>query len=216
MPVPPLATRLKKRIHREVAEAQDLIVLGTYDVVPGAVLHGGTSIWRCFGGNRFSEDVDFYLPPSAKVKSEALADRFARRGLPRQKLKETQDSLFARFGVGLTAVRFEASFRLVRGVVVRPYEMVDGTFAAVRTLNPEALLREKVAAYLDRRKVRDLYDVFILINRVRATEEVRHALGALRKASAKPVDAGLLGALVLSGSVPAVSDMLEAIDRWAR
>ncbi len=24
------------------------------------VMHGGTSVWRCYGGNRFSRYVDFY------------------------------------------------------------------------------------------------------------------------------------------------------------
>lgn len=58
----PLTLRLKKQAHKKVAEAQDLIVKELYSVFDGAVLHGGTAIWRCYGGNRFSEDVDAYLP----------------------------------------------------------------------------------------------------------------------------------------------------------
>ena len=44
MAVIPLALRLRKRIHREVALAQDLMVMEAYDRFPGAVLHGGTAI----------------------------------------------------------------------------------------------------------------------------------------------------------------------------
>ncbi|MBM3309818.1 MAG: hypothetical protein FJY77_06125, partial [Candidatus Altiarchaeales archaeon] len=52
----PLALRLKKQAHKKVAEAQDIIVRELYNVFDNAVLHGGTAIWRCYQGNRFSED----------------------------------------------------------------------------------------------------------------------------------------------------------------
>lgn len=32
-----------------------------YRIFPGGALHGGTAIWRCYSGNRFSEDVDAYV-----------------------------------------------------------------------------------------------------------------------------------------------------------
>ena len=34
------------------------IVESLLEVDPGIVLHGDTAIWRCYSGNRFSEDVD--------------------------------------------------------------------------------------------------------------------------------------------------------------
>jgi hypothetical protein len=54
----PLALKLKKRTHRTVAYAQDLIVPQIYVSFPFSVVHEGTAIWRCYGGNRFSEDKD--------------------------------------------------------------------------------------------------------------------------------------------------------------
>ncbi|MEM1546291.1 MAG: nucleotidyl transferase AbiEii/AbiGii toxin family protein [Candidatus Methanomethylicia archaeon] len=38
-----------------------------YNSFPEAVIHGGTAIWRCYGSNRFSEDVDVYLPLTVKM-----------------------------------------------------------------------------------------------------------------------------------------------------
>ena len=32
------------------------------------ILHGGTVIWRCFAGNRFSNDIDAYLNPKISLK----------------------------------------------------------------------------------------------------------------------------------------------------
>lgn len=192
------------------------MVMGTYDVFPTAVLHGGTAIWRCYGGNRFSEDVDFYLPPSERGKSASLSVDFQRKGLPEQKLRETPNSVLAKFGSGPSAVRFEATFRRAGGAVVRRYEMLDGSFAAVRTLSAGSLLEEKALAYLGRRKVRDLYDVFYLVqvaeDAAGALEPVRRLVRSFRA----PADGGNLRATVITGSVPTVAEMREEIELWAR
>jgi hypothetical protein len=58
----PLMNRLRKEYHKKVAYAQDLLVIELYSVIPDTVLHGGTVIWRCYGGNRFSEDIDAIIP----------------------------------------------------------------------------------------------------------------------------------------------------------
>jgi hypothetical protein len=51
----PLVKKLKKKIHRAIALAQDIIVLEIYEKSPSAVIHGGTAIWRCYGSNRFQK-----------------------------------------------------------------------------------------------------------------------------------------------------------------
>lgn len=216
MPTLPLALKLKRTVHREVALAQDLMVLGTYDVFPGAVIHGGTAIWRCFSGNRFSEDVDFYLPDSARTHLASLSANLARKGLSPHKLKETSNSVFAKFGQRGLSVRFEASFRIVSEAVVMPFEMVDGSFMTVRTLRPAEMLREKVTAYEGRRKARDLYDIFFLLRLVEPESTAREAVISLLRNFEKPLDASELKAVIISGSAPRTSDMLEAIQRWAR
>ena len=50
----PLQVKLKRETHRRIASAQDLIVQEVYAVFERAVLHGGTAIWRCYNGKRFS------------------------------------------------------------------------------------------------------------------------------------------------------------------
>ncbi|MDE1854250.1 MAG: nucleotidyl transferase AbiEii/AbiGii toxin family protein [Thaumarchaeota archaeon] len=216
MPTIPLALKLRRSVHRKIAEAQDLMVLGTFEVLPAAVIHGGTAIWRCYGGNRFSEDVDFYLPPSARGKAAALSTGFRRRGLPEQELKETSGSVFAKFGPGALAVRFEATFRKPEGVVVRRYEMVDGSFAAVRTLTAESLLQEKALAYLGRKKARDLYDVFFLVHIAHGGAPAREAVLRLLTDFKPPPDEAALRSTIITASVPTAADMKEAIARWAK
>lgn len=58
----PLMLKLRKSAHKDIAAAQDLIVESLYDTFNDAVLHGGTCIWRCYQGKRFSEDIDMYIP----------------------------------------------------------------------------------------------------------------------------------------------------------
>ena len=45
-----------------LAELQDEVIDIIYNrVEPDAILYGGTAIWRCYGGSRFSEVIDIYL-----------------------------------------------------------------------------------------------------------------------------------------------------------
>jgi predicted nucleotidyltransferase component of viral defense system len=61
----PLSQRLKRRQHIEIARLQDIVMETLYRVFPESVLHGGTAIWRCYSGSRFSEDIDVYLEKDA-------------------------------------------------------------------------------------------------------------------------------------------------------
>jgi predicted nucleotidyltransferase component of viral defense system len=63
----PLNKKLKKKIHKTIDLAQDILVLELYDKFPSTIIHGGTAIWRCYGNNRFSEDIDVYLPLTLKA-----------------------------------------------------------------------------------------------------------------------------------------------------
>lgn len=208
----PLALRLKRRAHRGVAEAQDLVVRELYKVFNEAVLHGGTAIWRCYGGARFSEDVDVYISRDLR-RIDSLFEGFERAGLRITKRKVAENSLYSTLEAGGVTVRFEALFKSVGGSL-RDYETADGNVLAVYSLSPEELIKEKTAAYLGRRKVRDLYDVFFLLKHVTERKTVYPALKRLVDEYEAPVDADELKVLVLEGAVPEPSKMLEYIRRW--
>jgi len=57
----PLGLRIKRKRHREIAFLQDIIVEKLYEIFSKAVIHRETAIWRCYDGNRFSEDIDVYI-----------------------------------------------------------------------------------------------------------------------------------------------------------
>ncbi|MDP3640095.1 MAG: nucleotidyl transferase AbiEii/AbiGii toxin family protein [Nanoarchaeota archaeon] len=208
----PLINRLKRQMHREIAKAQDVLVETLYGVFPEAVLHGGTALWRCYQGNRFSEDLDVYLPKE-RGKIDLLFEKFKRRGFSIEKKKIGENSLYSRLQLSGVSVRFEAVFKKNPGHL-QEYETAEGNFLTVLTLTPEELVQEKVPTYLKRRKIRDLYDIFFLLRHVQDREMVKKALTRLFADFKPPIDEKELALLILSGLVPTTKQMLDYLHHW--
>lgn len=154
----PLAARIRKKAHQDIAAVQDLVMNAAYQFFPKAVFHGGTAIWRCYDGNRFSEDIDMYLPDKNAVS--AFFQHLQQNGFLVHKQKVTDRSLYSLLEFNRTQVRFEALFLHKKNAILKDYELIDGTYMTVYTLSLEDLLLEKIAACLKLGKVRDLYDIF--------------------------------------------------------
>lgn len=208
----PLKNRLKRQSQVRLAELQDEVVDLLYAVFPEAVLHGGTAIWRCFQGNRFSEDLDFYAPVEKGFKQE-LEKELKKRGLVLTKFKQTENTIFAKISNNQTVVSLEISVRKAPPAISMGFEKADGSSIEVLTLSPEDFLAEKAGAYLDRRLIRDLYDVFFLLDKTNQIEKAKKELQSLVKNFKEPKDEKNLQALVFSGAVPSSKSMLEKIQR---
>lgn len=195
--------------------AQDILVMEVYNSFPQAVIHGGIALWRCYGSNRFSEDIDLYLPVDARRESfRILLDGLEEKGFLVEKFKKTRNSVFSKYSYLGSFVRLEAVFKKVEAPVLRRFEMVDGTFILVKTLKPEEMLEEKIRAYFERRKVRDLYDVFFLTQMVEK-RKVENSVVKLVEKFKMPVDEKDLKTLIISGAIPKAEEMLESVKRWA-
>ncbi len=212
----PIVNRLRIVRHKKVAAAQDTMIVSLYTHFSDAVIHGGTALWRCYGGNRFSEDIDTYLDPKYK---DADFDKFINDlevgGLEKVKFKKTDTSIFSTFLYERENIAFEAVFKHAVGTPVK-YEMSDGTFIFVRTLTPKELILEKITAYLDRMKVRDLYDLYFLSEITNADESLRKRMHLLISDFIRPHDADSLPSLILAGAVPTVDEMIERLKLWAK
>jgi len=205
----PWILRLKKANHKEIAAAQDIIVEELYKVFNNAILHGGTAIWRCYRGNRFSEDIDAYIP-KGKEKIKVFFKNLEKRGLTVEKMKLADNSVYSNMRYNRIYVRFEATFQKFNGSL-REYETTNGNLITVYTLTPEELIKEKVPTYLKRLKIRDLYDIFFLLRHVNKNEQITDSLSKLVKEFKPPVDKEDLKVIVLEGLVPTVEKMLEYI-----
>ncbi len=207
----PLENRLKKRAHVQVALLQDELADLVYSIEEKAVLHGGTAIWRCYSGNRFSEDLDFYAPRQNSL--DDLPPKAKERGIEVLKFKKTNSLLYSKFSNGEVTVRLEANFASKLRGVVAPFEKVDGSAMQVLTLTPEQLILEKVAAYKSRRLIRDLYDIFHLSGLVKEEQKVAKEVAQLLENLPEPVDEENLRAIVYAGAIPSFSQLEQALKR---
>ena len=206
----PLQARLKRETHRKIAYAQDIIVKEVYLIFNGAVLHGGTAIWRCYNGKRFSEDLDFYLPKD-KNKIDILFQNLKKRGFIILKKKISDQSIYSELEIERISVRLEATFQKIPGVIC-DYEMSDGNFIPIYSLTAEQFLTEKINTYLKRFKVRDLWDIFFLLRIIKNPDKTKD-LERLINNYKKPVDESDLKAILLEGIIPSTKEMIEYIKR---
>lgn len=207
----PFMLRLRKQVHKDIAEAQDSIVKSLYDFFPNAVLHGGTAIWRCYNGNRFSEDVDAYIPNNPS-NIDAFFNALEKEGFKIKRKKTIENSLYSLLEFNRTDIRFEALFKTKKGSL-KEYETADGNFITIYTLTPEELIKEKIDAYLKRLKVRDIYDIFFLLRYIKDIKEVSNDIKRLSKNFKMPVDEKELKLLIIEGIVPDMEKMLDYIKR---
>lgn len=209
----PLNLKLKKKVQKDIAYAQDVLIEELYVFFPKAVIHGGTAIWRCYSSNRFSEDIDVYIPKDGK-RIEGLFLSLEKKGFKIVKKRVKQNSLYSELTFGRTSLRFEATFQTKKPILKR-YETSESFFISVYTLTPKDLIIEKIGAYLKRRKIRDLYDVFFLLNYAKSNGIQEH-LKKLIKNFTSPKDEESLKATIISGAIPNSKQLLEGIRRWVK
>ncbi len=211
----PLILKIKKQAHKEIARAQDIIVVELYKIFEKAVIHGGTAIWRCYNGNRFSEDIDVYIPKN-EAKINKLFDNLKNKGFEILKKKIGENSLYSNLKINNINVRLEALFKkLIPKGSLMEYKEVNGNMITVFTLTPEEIIKEKVHAYTKRRKIRDLYDIFFLLRYVKNKKEIITEINYLIKNFYEPVDKKELKVLILEGIVPEPEKMIQYIKRYA-
>lgn len=206
----PLQARLKREAHRNIAYAQDLIVKEVYSVINNAILHGGTAIWRCYSGKRFSEDLDFYLPKDFK-KIEEIFENLKKIGFDIKKKKISETGVYSELEINRIAVRLEATFQKVQSILC-DYEMSDGNYISIYSLAIEGFLTEKAKTYLKRLKVRDLWDVFFLLKNIENSRDIPE-IAVLIKNYKKPIDEEDLKVILLEGLVPSAEEMIQYIRR---
>src|SRR6056297_1517897 len=90
----PLVKKIRKEGHKRIAEAQDLIVDEILRFIPRALFHGGTYIWRCYDGNRFSEDLNFYFPKNKKL-IENIFNSLERKGFQIKKKNISETNVYS-------------------------------------------------------------------------------------------------------------------------
>jgi predicted nucleotidyltransferase component of viral defense system len=213
-------TQLKRAIVED--EIIDLL-LNHYDRF---VMHGGTAVWRCYGGNRFSRDIDFYSnfgPEEESLFQKQLHKLLMDNGYPvrEEKYNNKTKTLHIIFRGNDTTGKLDITFSKAAGAAVE-YLRVDGAKRIIRALSAESLLEEKINAYLDKHRtgtheIQDLYDILILKDKIGVPsklvrEKIAEFLGKIKKDP--PSDEKVLRQLVLDGIAPTFEEMVGFINRW--
>ncbi|AFD00432.1 hypothetical protein Mtc_1686 [Methanocella conradii HZ254] len=163
-----------------------------------AVFKGGTCIRYLFGIDRFSEDLDFNIktpPETFKMQVRKAIKELGSVGIESYFIKEEQfqDAYTCEIGFNgplykgtpqtRNKIRIDAGKRI--GTLKEPeWRMISSEYPETReqflvlAMSEEEILVEKVIALMERRKGRDLYDVwFLLEKRVRFDERLLNEKG---------------------------------------
>ena len=131
------------------------------------------------------------------------------------KLKDTGNILFSKISENNTNVKIETNHKFCpENPVEIEYELIDGNTLNVLSLSPENLIIEKIAAYKNRRFIRDLYDIYILIKHVKDWELIKSDLSNFLNHLEKPVDEDVLKTIVYLGLSPSYNKIVEYIRQY--
>lgn len=208
----PIEKSLKSEKQIAIARLQDLAMDSILAIEEKAVLHGGTAIWRCFNGKRFSFDLDIYASDKQfKKLANNLTWEFKKRGI-------TMDyPSFAERVIdihnGLASVKLEILKKPAgKKSIQREYVRADGTKMFINTLSIEDFITEKIKAYNSRGYARDLYDIYHLLSlNGKVDKKVKRKLGAFLKSITSPKDEKQLKELVYEGVAPSFDTMMNYI-----
>ncbi|MCL4365481.1 nucleotidyl transferase AbiEii/AbiGii toxin family protein [Candidatus Marsarchaeota archaeon] len=205
------------------AQVQDVIInlLFGNNGLPDAVLHGGSQIWRCYGSGRFSCDVDIY---SQMADTQTiLIPAFKREGLEVAKFKDTGNVVFARLTAIIDGKEHSSGFEIRRTPVegvISTYTNVDGSTIDIVSISPSAIALEKIAAYMDRAEIRDMYDLHFIIKNVIGEKNVSPLLSGqlsdMLSTLQRPINEVDLAKRVYSRRAPTFDDMAAELRNVAR
>ena len=119
----PLMNVLKRKSELDTAQLEDDVVSALFSATSKVAMHGGTAIWRCYGGKRFSKDLDIYLWD--RNFKDIFQDSMKKAGVGISKYRE-KGVTFIHVKKGDTEIKIEPR-SVEKAAVLAPYERLDGT-----------------------------------------------------------------------------------------
>ncbi len=160
---------------------QNLLLFIIYRTVKGGLIFkGGTALSKCYGLNRFSEDLDFSAIEAMdcrKIVSDGLTSFGVRhkvkemgKGVESQSfMVKIEGPLYKNSEKTLCSITFETSYRetLVNPPVIKAigHHMDIIPVFDVLVMSEEEIIAEKTRAVMMRDSARDIYDLCFLIDR---------------------------------------------------
>lgn len=207
----PIEVYLKTEIQLSMARMQDNVVESIFNIEPNIIMHGGTAIWRCYNGNRFSDDIDIYATEKQINKlSNNLTLELSKRNAKIAPFPYS-NRLISIYNdsakIKLESMMLPKHIRKTE----KEYEKIDGSKIFITTLLIEDFIEEKITAYKKREYARDLYDIYYLTTIDKLSLKTRKMIKEFLKNISKPMDEGSLQALIYKGIAPSFETMVNSI-----
>ncbi len=196
----------------KLAQLQDYVMNIIYNKIDSqSILHGGTAIWRCFEGNRFSEEIEIYMDRESLEKFIRKLPDYGLRLISRDR----ELGSIIKIGNDSSLLLLESITGHGENVIV-PYYRTDGSSMMVLSLSPTELMNRKIDAYQGRGYIKDIYDLFLLTKHLdKKNHMVESRLEVLLATLKPPTDEGVLKSLIYSGKKDITFDeLIDYIKRW--
>ncbi len=213
------------------AKLEDTLMEVLYGKYTNLVFHGGTAIWRCYSGNRFSRDLDFYM--EAKTSAEKTQEY---RAFPRflqdngftvkeKGYSKSNDAMHFIVELAGTKMKIDINFKYKKGIHA-DYSKIDGSKIVVLSLSPAELLDEKIIAYSDKfnneggfkhPEAHDLYDMWYLVSLIKKADpktakKMRELIAKIK--NKPPPDISSLDHMIITGLPPSFELMIKRLKEW--
>lgn len=185
-----------QNIRREYCQHLFLSYFYQQSEISGVCFKGGTALRLVFGSPRFSEDLDFdfnvlaikNLERSLEETVLAISREDGRMDL--KEAKRTTGGYLAKMNFSFEGekLEIELNFSGRKSGMVSETVTVAGDFIpgyTVVILKTEELVKEKIAALLNRQKPRDFYDLYFLLRKNLITVKDRAILKQIKLILAK-------------------------------
>ncbi|MEM3415661.1 MAG: nucleotidyl transferase AbiEii/AbiGii toxin family protein [Thermoproteota archaeon] len=201
---------------KRIAMLQDTAIDIVDKAIKNYVLHGGTAIWRCYNGDRFSYDLDFYFYEKKVCQKLAASANTYRLRLECADKKKIYAKLYGyNTYVGIQADRKKVA------CTTASFLKYNNSSITVSVLSPTSIFLEKISAYRDRFESKDLYDLYLLargdsakaysIDKSKVKGKLTGLLGGFKKPSDNWNDLELM---ILHGRLPKLEDALLYLKKW--
>lgn len=143
------------------------------------VFTGGTMLRLCYGLNRFSVDLDFWL--NKEINLKAYFTRLKKFLSKYYTIRDAEDKFYTLL-FEIKSENYPRSFKIeIRKKAEKSktetsiaYSKYSNIQVLVRTLSLQEVMKSKIEAFLSRREIRDVFDIEFLLKRgteLKATKE---------------------------------------------
>jgi len=171
-------------IRQEQFELEVLERLNSKKFLSNLVLAGGTSLRLCRGLNRFSVDLDFWIVK--ELDAARLFEELRTYLSQHYRILDSADKyntlLFELRSAGYPRslkIEIRKEPKTLRTEEAIAYSKYSTTQVLVRVVSGPDMMREKIAAFLDRGEVRDAFDVEFLLKKGEALDGAQETLRKL-------------------------------------